>query len=376
MNNETTVREPLFHIVNRYSMSIWYKTLIYAVAIFAAMFLGGVICSVVADGDPFSFFSSLFNGAFETARRRWIFFRDAALLVCVSMALVPAFKMKFWNLGANGQILMGGLAAVACMFYLGKAIDEGTLVMSEGVIIVIMAVASISASVIWSVIPALLKVFFNANETLLTLMMNYVATGLVSFCIANWVRSGSGTLPIQTHGNIPGIINQHFLIILVGIIITAFMVIYLRFTKHGYELSVVGDSPNTARYVGMKVKKVVIRTMVLSGVICGIIGLLLVGAIGHTIGENTVNNRGFTAIMTTWLANCNPIFIVLSCLLVTFVNKGMEQVRMDFGMTNDSTANLIIGIVYFFIIACAFFIKYRVIFRKKEHNDKKESSEQ
>ena len=158
--------------------------------------------------------------------------------------------------------------------------------------------------------------------------------------------------------------------------ITAFMVIYLKFTKHGYELSVVGDSPNTARYVGMKVKKVVIRTMVLSGVICGIIGLLLVGAIGHTIGENTVNNRGFTAIMTTWLANCNPIFIVLSCLLVTFVNKGMEQVRMDFGMTNDSTANLIIGIVYFFIIACAFFIKYRVIFRKKEHNDKKENSEQ
>ena len=207
-------------------------------------------------------------------------------------------------------------------------------------------------------------------------MMNYVATGLVSFCIAKWVKSGSGTLPLLTHGNIPGIINQHFLIILSGAVITAFMVIYLKFTKHGYELSVVGDSPNTARYVGMKVKKVIIRTMILSGVICGVVGLLLVGAIGHTVGENTVANRGFTAIMTTWLANCNPIFIVLSCLLVTFINKGMERVRMDFGMTNDSTANLIIGIVYFFIIACAFFIKYRVIFRKKERNDKKECIEQ
>ncbi|MBR5388503.1 MAG: ABC transporter permease [Clostridia bacterium] len=376
MNNQTTVREPLFHVANRSSMSIWYKTIIYAVAIVAALFLGGIICSIVASGNPFSFFSSLFKGILETSRKRWVFFRDTALLICVSMALVPAFKMKFWNLGANGQILMGGLATATCMFYLGKAIDNGTLVMSEGMIIVIMAVASIAVSVIWSVIPALLKVFFNANETLLTLMMNYVATGLVSFCIANWVRSGSGTLPLLTHGNVPGIINQHFLIILVGIVTTVFMFIYLRFTKHGYELSVVGDSPNTARYVGMKVKKVVIRTMVLSGVICGIIGFLLVGAIGHTVGANTVNNRGFTAIMTTWLANCNPIFIVLSCLLVTFINKGMEQVRMDFGMTNDSTANLIIGIVYFFIIACAFFIKYRVIFRKKEHNTKKESVEQ
>ena len=369
MNNQTTVREPLFHVANRSSMNIWYKTIIYAVAIFAALFLGGVICSVVADGDPFSFFSSLFRGVFETSRKRWVFFRDAALLVCVSMALVPAFKMKFWNLGANGQILMGGLATAACMFYLGGKMNDGAL-------IVIMAVASITASVIWSAIPALLKVFFNANETLLTLMMNYVATGLVSFCIAKWVKSGSGTLPLLTHGNIPGIINQHFLIILSGAVITAFMVIYLKFTKHGYELSVVGDSPNTARYVGMKVKKVIIRTMILSGVICGVVGLLLVGAIGHTVGENTVANRGFTAIMTTWLANCNPIFIVLSCLLVTFINKGMERVRMDFGMTNDSTANLIIGIVYFFIIACAFFIKYRVIFRKKERNEKKECIEQ
>ena len=131
MNNQTTVREPLFHVANRSSMNIWYKTIIYAVAIFAALFLGGVICSVVADGDPFSFFSSLFRGVFETSRKRWVFFRDAALLVCVSMALVPAFKMKFWNLGANGQILMGGLATAACMFYLGGKMNDGALIVTS-----------------------------------------------------------------------------------------------------------------------------------------------------------------------------------------------------------------------------------------------------
>ena len=121
----------------------------------------------------------------------------------------------------------------------------------------------------------------------------------------------------------------------------------------------------------MKVKKVVVRTLVLSGVICGIVGLLLVGSIGHTIGVNTANNMGFTAIMTTWLANCNPIFMVLTCLLVTFISTGMKQVRMNFGMTNDSTANLIIGILYFFIIACAFFVKYKMVFRKKESGNNK-----
>lgn len=365
MTETKTVREPLFHITNRASLKIQYKILIYAVAIFLALFLGGVICSIVAKGDPFYFFTSLFEGVFGTTRKRWTFLRDMSLLVCVSMSLVPAFRMKFWNLGGNGQILIGGLATAICMFYLGGNISESFL-------ICIMIVASITASVIWSVIPALLKVFFNANETLLTLMMNYIAAGLITLCISSWVKSGSGTLSSLTHGNIPEIINPHFLIILVGVLVTAVMVVYLKMTKHGYEVSIVGDSPNTARYSGMKVKWIVIRTMILSGGICGLVGLLLVGSIGHTIGVNTANNMGFTAIMTTWLANCNPLFMVLTCFLVTFISNGMTQVRMNFGMTNNSTANLIIGILYFFIIACAFFVKYRVVFRKKENEKKGE----
>ena len=165
---------------------------------------------------------------------------------------------------------------------------------------------------------------------------------------------------------------QYLLIILVGALITAFMTIYLKYSKHGYELAVVGDSQNTARYIGINVKKVIIRTLVLSGAICGLVGLLLTSAMSHTIGVNTVNNMGFTAIMTTWLANCNPLMIIGSCALVAFVTKGMEQVRMDFGMTNDSIANLIIGVVYFFIIACAFFTQYKIIFKKKKSADAKE----
>lgn len=370
MVNEKTIKEPLFHIVKRDNIKTKYKVLIYAVSIVLALFFGGVICSISAKGDPFSFFASLFQGAFGSQRKIWILLQRTALLVGVSMALLPAFKMKFWNLGANGQILIGALAAIICMKYLGKDLNGA---ISDPVLIIIMIFASVIASTIWAVIPAILKVFFNTNEALLTLMMNYIAQWLVTFFLALWLSNGKTTMDPITYGNIPQIANEYLLIILVGIMITAFMTIYLKFSKHGYELSIVGDSQNTANYIGLNVKKVVIRTMILSGIICGLIGLLLVGAMSHVIGINTVNNMGFTAIMTTWLANCNPLYIVLTCFLVIFITKGMEQVRMDFSMTNDSTANLVIGLVYFFIIACAFFIQYKIIKRskmKKEKEDK------
>ncbi len=360
MKDLTAVREPLFHIAKRGPIRPVRKIIIYAGAIFLSLLLGGIICSIAASGNPFLFFISLFEGVCGSERKIWIFLQNTALLLCVSMALVPAFKMKFWNLGANGQVLISGLATISCMFYLGGKVNDGLL-------IAIMLVASIIAGIIWAIIPAVFKVFFNTNETLLTLMMNYIASGLVTFFVATWVKSGSGVLEPIPYGNIPDLFNPYLLIVLTGVIVTAVMAVYLKFTKHGYEISVVGDSSNTAKYVGMNVKKVVIRTMALSGAVCGIVGLLLVGAMGHTIGVNTVNNMGFTAIMTTWLANCNPIFMIFTCVLVTFVTKGMEQVRMNFGMTNDSTANLIIGLMYFFIIACAFFVKYRVVFRKKDN---------
>lgn len=365
MKTENKVaREPLFHVVKRDNLSIKAKIGIYAAAIVVGLFLCGIICTAAGeDGNPFSFFGSLFTGAFGSQRKFWVFLRTTFLLIGVSMALLPAFKMKFWNLGANGQILIGGLATIACMHYMGgKAPD--------GVIILCMVVSSILAGAVWAVIPAICKAYFNTNESLFTLMMNYIAQGLVTFFIAKWVTSGSGVLKPIEYGNLPEIGNPHLLTIIVCAAIFGFVFLYIKFSKHGYETAVVGDSQPTAKYIGINVKKVIIRTLILSGAICGIIGLLLTGAISHTIGKDTANNMGFTAIMTTWLANCNPLFVLGTCFLVAFITKGMEQVRMDFAFTNDSIANLIIGIVYFFIIACAFFIKYKVVFRKKATDDK------
>ena len=229
-----------FHVIKRINIPVWKKILIYAVAIITGLLLSSLICAGFAGKSPVDFFVYLFKGAFGSSRRIWVLLLDMALLLGTSIALIPAFKMKFWNLGGNGQILVGCLSAVACMNFLGGKV-------SNGLLIFIMFLASVAAGIIWALIPALFKAFFNTNETLFTLMMNYIAIGLVRFCIASWVKSGSGVLTPIGYGNLPKLYNDQLLTILVFVILTLFMFVYLKYSKHGYEISVVGESVNTAK---------------------------------------------------------------------------------------------------------------------------------
>lgn len=366
-NQKKVVREPLFHIAKRDNIKNGHKVLIYACAIVLALLVGSIVCTLISPkGNPLVFFTSLFEGALGSERKIFKFLKDASLLLCVSMALLPAFKMKFWNLGGNGQILVGGLASIACMWYMGRGTDGA---ISDGVIILCSVIASMLAGAIWAVIPAIFKALFNTNESLFTLMMNYIAESLVLLMIAVWVQgTGKTTLPEINYGHLPVLLGKkEILIILMGIIVTSAMFAYLKYSKQGYELSLVGDSQNTARYTGVKVKKVIIRTLILSGALCGLVGLLLTaGDVNPTIGTNTAKNMGFTAIMTTWLGGCNPLFIAGTCLLVSFIDNGMFVVKSAFRITSDVYANVVIGIVYFFIIACAFLVQYKVTLRKKK----------
>ena len=355
---QTTAKEPLFHVVKRANISVKQKILIYSVAIVAALLICSVLCGIFSQSNPFAVLGSLVSGAFKTERKIKVFFQDFALLVLVSMAVVPAFRMRFWNLGANGQVLVGCLASAACMFYLGGKVPDG-------VVNIIMIVSAIAAGILWAVIPALFKAFFGTNETLFTLMMNYIAEGLVGFFVSLWATDGSGVLRPMSDGRLPMIVSQYFAVVFVAVLITGAVSVYLRFSKHGYEIDVVGESINTAKYIGINVKKVVIRTLALSGAICGVVGLLLTGGINFTVNSELHGGMGFTAIMTVWLAKFNPIMIIATCFFVSFITKGMAQVRLDFGFTDEATANIVLGIVYFCIIACDFFVNYRVLFRHK-----------
>ena len=360
-------KEPLFHIVKRAAIP-WQKALIIrAVAIIMALIICAVVTTITTGIDPIKVFQSIFVGAFGSARKTWITLQNTAILLLISLALTPAFKMKFWNIGGEGQVLIGGLAAAACMICLGSKL-------SNAAVIVCMIIASLVAGMIWGVIPAFFKAKWNTNETLSTLMMNYIATQLVAFYTIVWeVPKGSGKIGIINQNSNVGWLPQLFgskylLTILVAVIVTIFMYVYLNYSKHGYEISVVGESENTARYIGIKVEKVIIRTMLLSGAICGLVGLLLVGGINHTVTTTIAGGQGFTAVLVSWMAKFNPLTMIFSSILIIFMDRGASEISTSFGL-NHSYSDILTGIILFFIIGCEFFISYRLQFRKKDEKE-------
>lgn len=350
---DTKVREPLFHITKRDNITTKKSILIRVIAVFFSLLLLCIVCAIVGGKGIDVVLGALFDGAFGSERKVWILLQDTALLLGVSLALIPAFKMKFWNLGGNGQILIGCLMAVVCMKFFGGKIPDWS-------VWIIMTLLCVLAGAIWALIPAIFKAFFNTNESLFTLMLNYVAMYLVGYFVMEWANSDSNVLYPFKEGLLPVIGNEYLLTIIVITISTVIMTIYLSKGKQGYELSVVGESQNTAKYVGINVRKVIIRTMAISGAMCGIVGLLLSGAIEHTMSESIAKNMGFTAIMATWLAHCNPVMVILTSFLITFLNRGMVSVKTELNLTSDAIANVCIALAYFIIIASEFFVTYKV----------------
>ena len=356
-------KDPLFNIVKRDALP-WYKSLgIRLIAILAALVVCAIVTTILTGINPIQVYVSIFLGAFGTARKTWITFQNVAILLLISLALTPAFRMRFWNIGGEGQVLVGGLAAAACMITLADKVPNV-------VVVLLMVVCSLGAGAIWGLIPAFFKAKWNTNETLSTLMMNYIATQLVAFYTIVWeMPKGSGKIGIINQktniGWLPEIGGSKYLLsIVVAVLVTVLMYIYLTYSKHGYEIEVVGESERTARYVGIKVEKVIVRTMLLSGAICGLVGLLLVGGINHTVTTTIANGQGFTAVMVSWMAKFNPFTMIFTSFLIIFLNRGASEISTTFGL-NQSFADILTGIILFFIIGCEFFIAYQIHFRKK-----------
>ena len=264
-------------------------------------------------------------------------------------------------------MLVGGLATTACMICLRNALPNWAVILC-------MVVASILAGAVWGGIPAFFKAKWDTNETLFTLMMNYIATQLVAFFIIVWeVPKGAGKIGIINQqseiGWLPVIGGQKYLLnILIVAALCLGMYVYLKYTKQGYEIAVVGQSERTARYVGIKVDRVIIRTMLISGALCGLAGMLLVGGTDHTLTTTITAGRGFTAVMVSWLAKFNPIWMVMTSFLIVFLQRGAGEISTSFGL-DQSFSDILTGVILFFIIGSEFFISYKINFR---HAAKKE----
>ena len=359
-------KQSLFHISKR-DVLPWYQAmLIRGGAIVLALIVCALVTMLLTGENPISIYGTIFYGAFGTARKSWVTFQNLAVLLGISLAVTPAFKMRFWNIGAEGQVLIGCLATAACMIVLGDKL-------SNGVLILVMLVAAIAAGSLWGFLPSFFKAKWNTNETLFTLMMNYIATQLAAFFIIVWeVPKGAGKIGIINQNSEAGWLpviggRQYLLTILVVAVMTILMYIYLTYSKHGYEIAVVGESQRTASYAGIKVERVIIRTMVLSGAVCGLMGLLLTAGTDHTLTTTIVGGRGFTAVMVSWLAKFNPIVMVFTSLLLVVLSRGASEISSVFSL-NHSFADILTGIILFFIIGSEFFLTYKVSLRtsKKE----------
>lgn len=360
--------EPLIHITKRDDMGIGKSAIVYLMGILTALIFSSLLIIAVTGQKPIEIFKAMYEGVIGTPianmgiNKKYVeAIHSGAILLCISLAVTPAFKMKFWNIGAEGQVLIGCLVSAYCMLEFGGKMDNTVLLL-------LMFVASVIASAVWALIPAICKAFWNTNETLFTLMMNYVAMTLVSYFIMVKDRSGRSDLGILNertgYGYLPQLFGRnYFFNILIVTIVTILMFVYLKYSKQGYEISVVGESENTARYIGINVKKVIMRTVAISGAICGLVGFMIVAGDKHSIKSAIVGGQGFTAIMVSWMSKFNPIIMIPVSMLIIFLSIGSKFATSAFRVDN-SIGDILTAIVIFSIIACEFFIRYKVNFRK------------
>jgi len=349
------------HLSKRATISPWKAWGIRLAAIAAGLIICGLVAFLLIDklrehperiGE---FYTSFIRGSFSTSRKFWKFLKNVAILLCISLALTPAFRMRFWNIGGEGQTLVGVLGAIAVDFYLGGQVPEWLL-------LILMFIAALMSGALWGLIPAVFRAKWGTNETLFTLMMNYIATFLVAYFLVIWVPSGSSSLGKLKFGKLPSFGHDYLVIILVVLLLAVGLYIYLRYTKQGYEISVVGESVRTARYVGINEKKVIIRTMILSGALCGLAGYLIGAGLDQTITTESAGGQGFTGIMVAWLGKFNPLAMILTAGLIQLLNQGAAQISQDFDVSG-AFPNVIVGIILFFIIGSEFFINYEIHFR-------------
>ncbi len=357
----------MIHISKRPSLSIWKMIAFYAIAIVTAVVISSLFVALTGT-DIVQFYQYIFEGSFRSSLSVQGLIRNILPLLITSLGVAVAFKMKFWNIGAEGQLIMGAVGASFVAFTFPN--------LPHGILILLMALAGLLFGGVWGLIVAFFNCKFGTNETLLTLMLNYVALYIVQ-----WLRDGPWRDPaFKGFQKISTLPENAWLDQVLGVDVTwvvslglvVLLFIYFKYTKQGYEISVVGDSKGTAHYAGMNVNRVVMRTVFISAAICGLAGMLHVSgdATSHQLTMSVANGVGFTAIIVAWLAKLNPFGIMAVSFFFGLLEKGSGTIESNLHLSAAFT-DVYQGIILFVILGFDFFIRYRVSLRRK--NPKKEA---
>ncbi|MDL2236117.1 ABC transporter permease [Christensenellaceae bacterium OttesenSCG-928-L17] len=355
------VGEPFVRIAKRDSVSRARGYAVRALALLAALFTGGILLLALGH-NPLHVYRDMALGALGTQSAVRETVRIAIPLLITGLGIALAFKMRFWNIGGEGQIIAGAMAASYFALFQYEKLQGPSL-------LIVMCIASLVAGGLMGLLPAIFKSKWNTNETLFTLMLNYIALEVVRY-----VQAGPWRDPTQRgfpkiamfvdHARLPKIFGVHAGWIF-GLVLVALVYLYLKKSKHGYEISVVGESIPTARYAGMNVSRVFLRTMFISGALCGLTGFLTVSGANYTLSESVTGGVGFTAITVAWLSKLNPIVMVLVSLFIALLQKGANAIQTTFKIPL-SAAEVLTGLILFFMLGCEFFLNYRLIFRSRK----------
>lgn len=324
---------------------------------FAAALLLSALIFLIMGHNPLGAFGTMVTGSLgkKTAIRQTV--RIAIPLLGTALAIAPCFKMRFWNIGAEGQITAGAVGASYFALFWADKLPQVPL-------LVVMAVAGAICGGLWALIPAFFKARWGTNETLFTLMMNYIMIGVVKWLQGGpWEgRPGSQIIPqFDDAAVLPKVLGVHCGWIIV-LVLMVFMFIYMKYTKQGYEIAVIGESENTARYAGMNVGRIIMRTMFLSGAIAGLVGFIVSSGADNTLHAGVAAGVGFTAITVAWLAQLNPFAMVAISMLLAVLEKGASTLETQMAVP-ASISDIITGIFLFCMLGCEFFINYRLIVR-------------
>lgn len=349
--------EPLIRVVKKTELTGGKLALFSLGGLFLALIAGGIFILALSK-NPFAVYQTIFSGAFRSKMAIQGTIKIAIPLLITSLAITLAFKMKFWNIGGEGQIIMGGIFATYFALFHSD--------WPHYLLLLVMLLAGMVGGGLWGLIPAFFKSKFGTNETLFTLMLNYIALYLIKYFTEGPWRdpTSSGFPKIATfvpNAQLDKLFGVHIGWV-IAVILVFLVFFYLRYTKQGYEIAVVGESQNTARYAGMNVSRIVMRTMFLSGAICGIAGMTQATGAAYTLGESITGGVGFTAIIVAWLARLNPFFSVFFTLFLSALQKGSSVMQSAFGLSTY-VSDVLQGIILFVILGVDFFTQYKLIFR-------------
>ena len=362
-----------YHIVKRDHCPLWKKCCFYAGAVVLALLLGAVLLLALGV-NPLAYYSRMFTMGTvgnKIAYKVWInYLKEFVPLALTSVALSLAFKMRFWNIGGEGQFIMGAIAAAAVAFKLGP-------ILPQWLTLIVMCLAAMLLAGLYGLMVAALKVRFGTNETLMTLMLNYIALYILMFIgetVAPWnfFLDPESVRPVfASFADIVSFPSISFggkfslnICVLMTVLLSVLIYVYLKYTKQGYEIAVVGDSTGTARYAGMKVNFIVLRTVFLSACLIGLAAAFKVGTAG-VLSTAITNDVGWTGIIVAWLAQLNTAIIFVISALICVLHHGSTVAAATFSQVDSSFANMLQGAILFLVLAADFYTRFRIVSVKK-----------